>query len=81
MPRMFILVLGMAYRYLFGWAGGLIVLILAYGVFFAGPKGVTDIDGYNAYSLCGALMIVGAVLVSAAGQHKRVAGQSPPPAR
>ncbi len=69
----------MRYRFLFGWAGGLLVLILAYGVFFAGPKGVTDLDGYNAYSLCGALMIVAAVLVSAAGQHKRVAGQSPPP--
>lgn len=69
----------MRYRFLFGWAGGLLVLILAYGVFFAGPKGVTDIDGYNAYSLCGALMIVGAVLTSAVGQHKWVAKQSPPP--
>ena len=69
----------MRYRYLFGWAGGLIVLILAYGVFFAGPKGVTDIDGYNAYALCGALLIVGAVLISAIGQHKYVARQSPPP--
>ena len=69
----------MRYRYLFGWAGGLIMLILAYGVFFAGPKGVTDIDGYNAYALCGALLIVGAVLISAIGQHKYVARQSPPP--
>lgn len=69
----------MRYRFLFGWAGGLVVLILAYGVFFAGPKGVTDIDGYNAYALCGALMIVGAVLISALGQHKHVAKQSPPP--
>lgn len=69
----------MRYRYLFGWAGGLLVLILAYGVFFAGPKGVTDVAGYNAYALCGALMIVGAVLVSAIGQHKWVARQSPPP--
>ncbi len=69
----------MRYRYLFGWAGGLLILILAYGVFFAGPKGVTDLDGYNAYALCGALMIVGAVLISAIGQHKYVAKQSPPP--
>ncbi len=69
----------MRYRFLFGWAGGLLILILAYGVFFAGPKGVTDIEGYNAYALCGALMIVGAVLVSALGQHKWVARQSPPP--
>ena len=69
----------MRYRYLFGWGGGLLILILAYGVFFAGPKGVTDIDGYNAYALCGALLIVGAVLISAIGQHKYVARQSPPP--
>ena len=69
----------MRYRYLFGWAGGLLILIIAYGVFFAGPKGVTDIDGYSAYALCGALMIVFAVLISALGQHKIVARQSPPP--
>ncbi len=69
----------MRYRFLFGWAGGLLVLILAYGIFFAGPKGVTNVDGYDAYSLCGALMIVGAVLTSALGQHKWVAKQSPPP--
>ena len=69
----------MRYRFLFGWAGGLLVLILAYGVFFAGPKGVTDPDGYDAYALCGALMIVGAVLISALGQHRYVARQSPPP--
>ena len=69
----------MRYRFLFGWAGGLLILILAYGVFFAGPKGVTDVGGYNAYSLCGALMIVGAVLLSAFGQHRYVAKQSPPP--
>ena len=69
----------MRYRYLFGWAGGLLILILAYGVFFAGPEGVTSERGYSAYSLTGALMIVGAVLVSALGQHKWVARQSPPP--
>jgi glycoside/pentoside/hexuronide:cation symporter, GPH family len=69
----------MRYRYLFGWAGGLLILILAYGVFFAGPKGVTDVEGYNAYALCGALMIVFSVLISAFGQHKWVAKQSPPP--
>ena len=67
----------MRYRFLFGWAGGLLVLILAYGVFFAGEKGVTDPDGYNLYALCGALMVTGAVLISALGQHKWVAKQSP----
>lgn len=67
----------MRYRFLFGWAGGLLVLILAYGVFFAGPKGVTERAGYDAYALCGALMMTGAVLISALGQHRRVAVPSP----
>ncbi len=71
----------MRYRFLFGWAGGLLILIFAYGLFFAGPKGVTDPAGYNAYALCGALMITGAVLVSALGQHRHVAKQSPPAPR
>lgn len=68
----------MRYRFLFGWAGGLLILILAYGVFFSGEGGVTNRAGYDAYALCGALMIVGAVLVSALGQHSRVARPSPP---
>jgi glycoside/pentoside/hexuronide:cation symporter, GPH family len=70
----------MRYRFLFGWAGGLLILIFAYGIFFTGPKGVSDPAGYDAYSLTGALMMTGAVLVSALGQHKWVARQSPPAA-
>jgi GPH family glycoside/pentoside/hexuronide:cation symporter len=68
----------MRYRFLFGWAGGLLVLILAYGIFFTTEKGVTERAGYDAYAWCGALMMTGAVLVSALGQHKRVAVPSPP---
>lgn len=71
----------MRYRFLFGWAGGLLILIFAYGIFFTGPKGVSDPVGYDAYSLCGALMMTGAVLISALGQHKWVATQSPPAPR
>jgi GPH family glycoside/pentoside/hexuronide:cation symporter len=71
----------MRYRFLFGWAGGLLMLIFAYGIFFAGEKGVSDPEGYDAYSLWGALMMTGAVLVSALGQHKWVAKQSPPAPR
>ncbi|UNU44562.1 sugar transporter [Sphingopyxis sp. YF1] len=63
----------MRYRFLFGWGGGLIILLLAYGVFFGGAKGLVDPDGYFPYALAGALMMAGAVLVSAAGQHKRIA--------
>ena len=71
----------MRYRFLFGWAGGLLMLIFAYGIFFTGEKGVSDPAGYDAYSVWGALMMTGAVLISALGQHRHVAKQSPPAPR
>lgn len=67
----------MRYRFLFGWTGGLLILILAYGVFFR-TGGETDPAGYFAYSLAGAVLMAGAVLISAVGQHKRIAHPSPP---
>lgn len=70
----------MRYRFLFGWTGGLLILILAYGVFFR-AAGETDPDGYFAYALSGAVLMAGAVLLSALGQHKRVAKPSPPQPR
>ncbi|SBV34604.1 Na+/melibiose symporter and related transporters-like protein [uncultured Sphingopyxis sp.] len=63
----------MRYRFLFGWGGGLLILFLAYGVFFGGSKGLVDPAGYFPYALTGALVMLGAVLISAAGQHKRIA--------
>lgn len=66
------------YRFLFGWGGGLLMLALAYAVFFGGPRGLTDPAGYLGYSLTGALMMAGAVMLSAAGQHRRIARPSPP---
>ena len=67
----------MRFRYLFGWAGGLLMLFLAYGVFLradAGHKvGQLNPDGYWEYGLFGGLLIALTVLLSAAGQHKRVA--------
>ncbi|MFA6219003.1 MAG: MFS transporter [Erythrobacter sp.] len=70
----------MRYRFLFGWTGGLLILILAYGVFFR-ARGETDPAGYFAYALSGALLMAGAVLLSALGQHRRVAKPSPPQPR
>lgn len=63
----------MRYRFLFGWGGGLVILVLAYGVFFGGAKGLVDPAGYFPYALTGALVMLGAVVISAAGQHKRIA--------
>lgn len=67
----------MRYRFLFGWGGGLLVMFLAYDVFL--KNGLLDGAGYHAYGLFGAVMMAAAVLVSALGQHKRVAVQSPRP--
>jgi glycoside/pentoside/hexuronide:cation symporter, GPH family len=69
----------MRYRYLFAWATGLIMLMLAYGVFFTGPKGVADAAGYNRFALCGAALMAGSVIFSALGQHRLIAHPSPPP--
>jgi glycoside/pentoside/hexuronide:cation symporter, GPH family len=66
----------MRYRFLFGWGGGLVLLILGYGYFFAddagGQSGLTNPDGYYLYALFGAVMMAGSVLISAAGQHRYI---------
>ena len=58
----------MRYRYLFGWAGGLLMLFLAYDVFLAGS--MLKVDGYYQYGLFGGLLMAATVLISAAGQHR-----------
>lgn len=67
----------MRFRYLFAWGGGLLMLFLAYGVFLkpdAGHKvGQLNPEGYWNYGLFGGLLIALTVLLSAFGQHKRVA--------
>ena len=55
----------------------LLILILAYAVFFR-QGGETDAAGYVAYSSAGAILMAGAVLLSAVGQHRRIARPSPP---
>ncbi len=70
------------YRYLFGWLGGLAMLMLAYGWFLAPPRGALSgplaQQGFAAYGLCGALAMGATVLISALGTHKRLAH---PPAK
>ena len=61
----------MRYRYLFGWGGGLFIMLLAYDVFLA--DGMLDPEGYRNYGIAGAVLMVVAVLVSAIAQHRRVA--------
>jgi GPH family glycoside/pentoside/hexuronide:cation symporter len=65
-----------AYRYLFGWAGGLLMLLLAYRVFLAPapgyPNGLLRPDGYSTMSVVAALLMAGAILVSALGTHREI---------
>lgn len=67
----------MAYRYLFGWGGGMGMMILAYGVFLAaGPgqeHGQLDRGGYPSFALGGAALMFAAILISALGTHRQIA--------
>ncbi len=74
-----------SWRNLFAWQGGLLMALLAFGVFFvadkAHPQGQLNPAGYLPYSLTGAALIVVAVLVSTAGTHRFIPYFSVPPKR
>jgi glycoside/pentoside/hexuronide:cation symporter, GPH family len=65
-----------AYRYLFGWAGGLSIVLLAYGVFLLPSKdypiGLFNLTGYHQLALVSAILMVVAILVSAIGTHGEI---------
>jgi glycoside/pentoside/hexuronide:cation symporter, GPH family len=65
------------YRFLFAWAGGLLMMFLAYDLFLVPtkehPVGQLNPQGYWLYGLTGAALIALAVLSSAGGLHKRMA--------
>ena len=67
----------LGWRYVFGWAGGLAMLALAYGVFLRPepgfPDGLLNARGYGRFALVGAIGMAVAVLVSAGGTHRRFA--------
>lgn len=67
----------MRLRYLFAWAGGLLMLFLAYSVFLVskdkGQVGQLLAEGYWQYGLVGAVLMALSVILSAIGQHKRLA--------
>ena len=69
------------YRYLFGWIGGLGMMLLAYTVFLPGDA-MLQREGYFNFGLFGAAIIFISVVGSALGQHSRVArlpAVKPPP--
>ncbi|MGY4397349.1 GPH family glycoside/pentoside/hexuronide:cation symporter [Sphingomonas sp. UYAg733] len=65
-----------AYRYLFGWAGGLGILLAAYTVFLptdaAHPKGLLERAGYTQMAWVAALVMFVAILTSAIGTHPEI---------
>lgn len=75
------------YRTLFGWASGLGIMIIAYGVLLVPsedyPVGLLNVDGYSTYAIIGAGIMAFAVLVSAVGTHgrmvRRYKAESAPP--
>lgn len=63
------------YRFLFGWASGLLMLVLAYGLLLGSANGQATFDraGFSLYSWVGAAAMFASVLISAIGTHKRYA--------
>lgn len=65
------------YRFLCGWAGGLMMMVLAYFVFMRGPRGILSPEGYIGWGITGAIVMAVSVMGSAAGLH-RIVAQRPP---
>ncbi|QUD90064.1 MFS transporter [Phenylobacterium montanum] len=74
----------LGYRYFFGWFGGLGMVFLAYAVFLRPtakyPVGQLNPDGYLRYGMTAAVLMLAAILISAAGTHKRIPWLRQPPA-
>lgn len=65
-----------AYRYLFGWVGGLGMLFLAYAVFLrpdaTHANGLQNADGYSHWALLGAVLMVLSILSSSLMLHPEI---------
>lgn len=61
------------YRFLLGWIGGLVMTILAFTVFLPTSEAQLQPEGYAAFGLVGAVLMVVSVMGSALGQHRYVA--------
>ena len=74
----------LGYRYMFGWLGGLGMVFLAYAVFLrptaAHPVGQLNPEGYMRYGAASAVIMFAAILISAAGTHRRIPWLRQPPA-
>jgi Na+/melibiose symporter-like transporter len=75
----------LAYRLFFGWWGGLTLNLAAYAVFLkpdrAHPVGQLYPAGYSHYGVAGAITMLAAILISAAGTHRHIPTFRVPPHR
>jgi Na+/melibiose symporter-like transporter len=75
----------LAYRFFFGWVGGLTLNYLAFAVLLAPdaghPVGQLNPHGYANYGLVASVVIFAAILISAAGTQRRAARLNIPPPR
>jgi Na+/melibiose symporter-like transporter len=71
----------LAFRYFFGWWGGLGMSVMAYLVFLPRGGGQLYQAGYRDYGLMGSLMMLSAILISAAGTHRHIPNLKDPPAK
>lgn len=66
-----------AYRYIFGWAGGMAMMLLAYQVFLTPDpgqaNGLINRDGYRGFAIAGAALMFMAIMTSALGTHREIA--------
>ena len=66
----------LSYRYLFGWIGGLTMYFAALRVFLTPnavhPTGQLNPEGYAHYGIAAAVLMLVAILVSAAGTHREI---------
>ncbi|MCU0728693.1 MAG: MFS transporter [Sphingopyxis sp.] len=71
------------YRFLFGWIGGLGMLMAAYGVFlqppFGAPSGPAAQGGFQLYGIVGATLMAVTILISAWGTQAHVLRNPQPP--
>jgi Na+/melibiose symporter-like transporter len=72
----------LAFRYFFGWWGGLSMSVLAFLVFLPQSKGgILYQEGYRHYGLAASSLMVIAILVSAMGTHRHIPNLKKPPAK
>ena len=69
----------MSYRYLFGWAGGLSMMLAAYLYLLAPVPAAAPREDYALFGAVGAIVIAVAILVSTAGTHREIPNLPRPP--